>query len=109
MNRRLGPWPTDHKTAVALGTLHYFTARPCKRGHVDLRVTRTLNCLACKREADRERSLVRLRLLSAAETPEKRRERQKTYNSMHRDQRNAKKRETREFERFMRQLQDEGP
>lgn len=105
MSRHHGPWPTDHDTAAALGTRHYFTGEPCKRGHVGLRLTRTRNCLTCKREADRDASLERLRKLAASETVEQRRSKQARYLEVHREQRNAKKRETREFERYMRNME----
>jgi len=109
MKKRYGPWPTERDVAAALGMRHYFTGLPCKRGHVDVRITATRNCLSCKREAEREQSLERLRRLAAAETPEQRSAKQARYREVHRGQRNAKKREAREFERFMRQMQDGTP
>lgn len=36
--------------AVAQGLKHYFTGKPCSRGHVDIRMTSTGVCLACSRE-----------------------------------------------------------
>lgn len=32
------------------GQGHYFTGKPCKRGHVDARSAKTWKCLACDRE-----------------------------------------------------------
>lgn len=41
------------KEARALGLRHYFTGVPCKRGHIGLRLTATLGCIACHLEATR--------------------------------------------------------
>lgn len=41
--------PDSWSAAVEAGAPHYFTGRPCKNGHVALRVTRTRNCLECHR------------------------------------------------------------
>ncbi len=38
------------KDAKANGLRHYFTGRPCKRGHVSLRLVSTLQCCECLRE-----------------------------------------------------------
>ena len=105
MSKLYGPWPADHETAVALGVRHYFTGQPCKRGHVGLRLTRTRNCLVCKREAERASSLERLRAHSSSETDEQRLAKQRRFRDAHRDKINAKKRETREFERYMRNME----
>lgn len=44
------------KAAKALGLTHYFTGRPCKRGHIDLRVVTTKQCSVCVRMAAQERA-----------------------------------------------------
>lgn len=41
--------------ALAQGLTHYFTGKPCKRGHVDRRFTRNLTCMSCDREKQRDR------------------------------------------------------
>lgn len=46
--------PTTRKEAIAAGASHYFTGRPCKRGHVSER-HRGGTCLACDREAQARR------------------------------------------------------
>ncbi|MCC6486713.1 MAG: HNH endonuclease, partial [Candidatus Hydrogenedentes bacterium] len=40
----------ERKEAKAAGLQHYFTGRPCKRGHVDRRITSKGICVACTRE-----------------------------------------------------------
>lgn len=35
------------KDALAQGLTHYFTGKPCKRGHVGARYTKTANCVEC--------------------------------------------------------------
>jgi hypothetical protein len=35
------------KEAIAQGLTHYFTGKPCKRGHVGARYTKTSNCVEC--------------------------------------------------------------
>lgn len=43
------------QVAVARGLRHYFTGKPCLRGHIDERHTERKYCLACKLEKDREK------------------------------------------------------
>jgi hypothetical protein len=46
----LGPLPTTRAAALATGSAHYATGRPCKRGHTAARYTQTSNCLECQKE-----------------------------------------------------------
>jgi hypothetical protein len=46
------PLPTSLKLAQAMGTKHYFTGKPCKRGHTDIRFT-TGGCRTCAQEDSR--------------------------------------------------------
>ena len=34
--------------AIAAGHAHYFTGKPCKNGHIEIRDTKSTNCLACR-------------------------------------------------------------
>jgi len=43
--------------ALERGLTHYFTGKPCKRGHVALRITSHRRCIECNREDDRARSV----------------------------------------------------
>lgn len=48
------------KMAVEQGLYKYYSGIPCKRGHVDLRITKTYACMACLREyanAHRQREI----------------------------------------------------
>jgi len=36
--------------AMSAGLSHYFTGKPCKRGHIEIRSTKHKVCLACARE-----------------------------------------------------------
>ena len=40
----------SRKDAIARGLKHYFTGKPCKRDHVDIRFTNNLTCYTCIRE-----------------------------------------------------------
>lgn len=105
---RHGVWPPSRTIAKRLGTIHFLTDRPCSRGHVALRITSSGNCLICKREAQREIDLARLAAWKVdKETPELRRQIEAKHRAIHRHQRNAKKREAREFDRFLRQIGEE--
>ena len=42
--------PISRKEAREQGLKHYFTGKPCKRGHVCQRVTKTKLCILCNRE-----------------------------------------------------------
>lgn len=39
--------PSSPKAAKAVNSPHYFTGRPCKRGHISLRYTSTAQCKDC--------------------------------------------------------------
>lgn len=41
--------PKSRAAAKAQGSLHYFTGKPCKRGHVDFRLTSSGQCHECAR------------------------------------------------------------
>lgn len=45
--------PKSRKEARALGLTHYFTGKPCKKGHFDARLVSTKNCVTCNREHQR--------------------------------------------------------
>jgi hypothetical protein len=48
-----GTWsnlPTTREEARSLGTVNYFTGKPCQNGHVERRYTNTGICYACKRQ-----------------------------------------------------------
>ena len=42
--------PSVRKHAIELGETNYFTGKPCKRGHIDIRNAKTGRCLSCQRE-----------------------------------------------------------
>lgn len=50
---KMGPWPTTREIAKVLGAKHYFTAEPCKRGHVAPRFTAKFTCVVCAAEKQR--------------------------------------------------------
>lgn len=41
------PQLISRSEAIAKGDVHYFTGKPCKRGHIGLRYTATRNCVKC--------------------------------------------------------------
>lgn len=41
---------TSRKQAIAAGAKHFYTGRPCKNGHLDLRFTSDGKCVSCNRE-----------------------------------------------------------
>jgi len=43
--------PRTVKEAVAVGSVYYFTGKPCSKGHVYTRMTCNKGCLACIRES----------------------------------------------------------
>jgi hypothetical protein len=49
--------PRSRKEALALGSTHYFTGKPCKRGHLATRLTCNTDCRECKRGRDRAETL----------------------------------------------------
>ena len=48
------PRKITRQAAKARGLTRYYTGKPCKRGHVVERRVSTRDCMACKRETDRE-------------------------------------------------------
>jgi hypothetical protein len=46
----------SRKDAKAKGLTHYFTGKPCCRGHLELRLVNTNQCVACKRIWSQERA-----------------------------------------------------
>lgn len=42
--------PSSRKEAKAIGSRHYFTGVPCKKGHIEPRATGCGGCMACSRE-----------------------------------------------------------
>lgn len=48
---RMGPWLPTAELARTHGAKHYFTGKPCKRGHFEPRFTCSKNCLGCTYEA----------------------------------------------------------
>lgn len=62
--------PRTRAEAKAKGADRYFTGKPCKRGHVDLRVTKTGTCMECSREKTRQ---------WVRDNPEKKKEQDKAY------------------------------
>jgi hypothetical protein len=72
----LSELPKTAKAAKAIGSLHYFTGKPCKRGHVSHKFASTLQCAACQR----------MHIDNAyAADPEKFRARARTNHAAHRD------------------------
>ena len=43
--------PKDRETAKAVGATHFFTGKPCGRGHIDKRTTNRNTCMTCVRLA----------------------------------------------------------
>jgi hypothetical protein len=41
--------PPDRETALALGSTHFFTGKPCSRGHISKRNTKSHTCMECAR------------------------------------------------------------
>src|SRR5260221_4753733 len=44
----LSKYPATAVEARAIGSVHYFTGKPCKRGHLSLRLTSCNKCRACQ-------------------------------------------------------------
>jgi len=42
-------FPKSQTDAAQAGSTRYFTGKPCKHGHIDLRMTESGACLECKR------------------------------------------------------------
>lgn len=41
--------PSNRETALALGSTHFFTGKPCSRGHISKRNTKSHTCMECAR------------------------------------------------------------
>lgn len=48
--RRVGPWLHTRAAAKASGAKHYFTGKPCLKGHVAPRLTSNSACMDCNNE-----------------------------------------------------------
>lgn len=83
--------PITRADAIAAGAKAYFTGKPCKRGHVDLRNVRNKTCFGCQREAmkaERARDPVAVRAKANARyaaSPEKQKARSKGWYWRNRD------------------------
>lgn len=42
--------PSSRKEAISIGSIHYFSGKPCKRGHISKRYSRNGGCLSCAYE-----------------------------------------------------------
>jgi hypothetical protein len=51
----------SRKVAVACGLTHYFTGKPCHKGHINFRFTKTGHCLDCATERNRSAEKVEYR------------------------------------------------
>lgn len=49
--------PASRAEAKRLGYKHYFTGKPCKHGHVDIRLVSTANCVSCCKKYSEEWNL----------------------------------------------------
>lgn len=47
--------PNSRKEAKTTGARHYFTGKPCPRGHVAKRFTRDAGCVECKNQWERDK------------------------------------------------------
>ena len=47
--------------------LRYFTGKPCKNGHISIRITGNYSCKKCMRELDKKRSKTEKEILSKKE------------------------------------------
>lgn len=47
--------PSSRKEAAGIGSTHYFTGKPCGRGHIANRLTSSADCVVCKSNAGKER------------------------------------------------------
>lgn len=52
VHTHFGPWPNSAKAALLCGAKSYFTGRPCKHGHIELRRATRRMCSECDREFD---------------------------------------------------------
>lgn len=50
MSQAVNVLPASRKDAIATGAIHYFTGKPCKRGHVASRWASGGHCAECERE-----------------------------------------------------------
>lgn len=54
------PGIVSRTQAITRGAIHYFTGKPCKRGHIGMRYTDTSNCVQCMKDrVNRERLVIR--------------------------------------------------
>lgn len=51
-------YPSTIQEAQKLGFKHYFTKKPCKNGHVDLRYLSSKECVACRRIKNQNPELI---------------------------------------------------
>ncbi len=82
----------ERATAKKAGLKHYFTGKPCLRGHVAERLVSTRNCLECKAIVDKQRDFKRLveyQRKSRLRDPEKARQRNRQKHERHKEKRNA--------------------
>jgi len=52
--------PNTPDEAIGLGLFRYFTGHPCRNGHIEPRLTKNGECLACRRKRKRRRLIQRL-------------------------------------------------
>ena len=85
--------------ALRVGEKYYLTGKPCKYGHIDLRLASNGNCVPCKRDYDKlyhvEHSSVIIQRASnwADANPEKVRENKARSRMKNRERRNSQQRE----------------
>lgn len=69
--------PASRSEAIKIGAKHYFTGRPCNRGHVSKRQTSNKTCVDCSREANKKHE--------SKTSPHKLREKRRRYYSDNRE------------------------
>ncbi len=79
--------PGTRAEAKAVGATHYFTGKPCKRGHIAKRLASTKGCVECQRAAD---------IAWRAANPDKSRAVYATYRAKTQEKRAAYRAENRE-------------
>lgn len=89
------PVVISRKDARALGLKHYFTGKPCKRGHLTIRHVIKACCCSCLKEdnaaqrlKNHDRNLERGRAYESANR-DKRREKDRRYRNVNKEKRNA--------------------
>lgn len=78
--------PRTRKEAIERGFKHYFTGRPCKRGHIKPRVVTGRQCVDCSRNAAR---------MWAIANPDRTREISRAFEARHRTEITARVRSAR--------------